>query len=165
MKYCRLEQGKKRKPPVRHLWEPAPQRANKPNHRCLPKPWERSQRPFNQQLGRVAPFAIHLRRQWQKARCARQAASSGASLFAESSEEFSVAAAAAGDSCPLATALWAVSEGRTATWLQKKSPGAKDPAILFAFDYFFFVSPAGLAPSFFSPPLPASTSPSVSDIV
>src|SRR5205085_522427 len=76
-----------------------------------------------------------------------------------------VAAAAAGDSCPLATALWAVSEGRTATWLQKKSPGAKDPAILFAFDYFFFGSPAGLAPSFFPPPLPAFTSTSVADIV
>jgi helicase HerA-like protein len=55
--------------------------------------------PFNQQLGRVAPFATHLRRQWQRARCARRAASSGASLFAEFWGESSMAAAAAADRC------------------------------------------------------------------
>jgi hypothetical protein len=51
-KYCRLEQGKKFKRSKLHLWQRAPQPANKPNHRCLRKPWERSPRPFNQQLGR-----------------------------------------------------------------------------------------------------------------
>src|SRR5438046_6309312 len=124
MKYCRLEQGKKRKSPVHHLWQRAPQRANKPKDRCLRKPWERSQRPFNQQLGRVGPSAIHLRRQWQKARCARRAASSGASLFAESWEEFSVAAAPADDRLPVATALWAVSELRTAR-KHRRAPGTR----------------------------------------
>jgi hypothetical protein len=46
----------------------------------------------------------------------------------------------------------------------EKSPGAKRPMILFAFDYFFFGAPAGLAPSFF-PSLPAFTSTSVADMV
>ncbi len=74
-----------------------------------------------------------------------------------------MAAAAAGDKLPVATTLWALSARRTATRLQKKMPGVKRPAILFAFDYFFFGAPAGLAPPF--GPLPSFTSTSVADIV
>ena len=162
-KYCRLGQGRKFKRPRHRLWRRVSQQANKPNHRRSWKPWERSPRPFNQQLGRVAPFATHLRRQSQRARCARRAASSGASLFAEFWGEFSVAAAAAADRTCSHGPMGRIA-CRTATRLQKKTPGAKRPAILFAFDYFFLGPPAGLAPSFF-PPLPAFTSTSVADIV
>jgi hypothetical protein len=60
----------------------------------------------------------------------------------------------------------AVASLPTAKWLQQKNRRIRfaHPAILIAFDYFFFGAPAGLAPSCF-PPLPAFTSTSVADIV
>src|SRR5947199_9687691 len=67
-KNSRREQGKKRKPSMRHLWQRGPQRANKPNHRYLRKPVDGSEQPLNQQLCRVVLLAYHLPLQWRYVR-------------------------------------------------------------------------------------------------
>src|SRR5437870_13387335 len=87
-KNYRPEQGRKRKRLAHHLWQRAPQPTKKPTVRYLRKPWEQSRRPFKQNSDRVPLFAIRLRLQWLRARCALPAARSAGNGFPESWEEF-----------------------------------------------------------------------------